>query len=263
MYDINKSKMTDTDGMTLCASVINRLEINGEKNRVKEILTAIRGECEIIDYRTMLPCPPVPEKEVGEPEREAAAAYLLAANPDSEDFGIEKLGAEDFKKISFAFFDSWGVMPLGESERFNIDAAKYGEKFAEIIKEFGCPTAQDWRRENWGTLVNPVGAEMLDENTIRFFTYYECADKFTKALSERFPDVTLKLEYSDSCLGEYTGRYEFKSGEIAAQEYYDSEEKAALELSAKLWDVDLEDCGYVYDTKSDNYVYTNDSPQMC
>ncbi len=103
MYDINKSKMTDTDGMTLCASVVNRLEIKGEKNRVKEILTAIRGECEIIDYRTMLPCPPVPEKEVGEPEREAAAAYLLAANPDSEDLGIEKLCAEDFKKISFAF----------------------------------------------------------------------------------------------------------------------------------------------------------------
>lgn len=171
MYDISKSKMTDTDGMTLCATVVNRLEIKGEETRVKEILTAIRGECEIIDYGTMLPCPPVPEKEVGEPEREAAAAYLLAANPDSEDFGIEKLSAEDFKKISFAFFDSWGVMPLGESERFNIDAAKYGEKFAEIIKEFGCPTAQDWRRDNWGTLVNPVGAEMPDENTIRFFTY--------------------------------------------------------------------------------------------
>jgi len=210
MYDISKSKMTDTDGMTLCATVVNRLEIKGKETRVKEILTAIRGECEIIDYGTMLPCPPIPEKEVGAPEREAAAAYLLAA--------------------------------------------KYGEKFAEIIKEFGCPTAQDWRRDNWGTLVNPVGAEMPDENTIRFFTYYECADKFTKALSERFPDVTLKLEYSDSCLGEYTGWYEFKSGEIAAQEYYDSEEKAALELSAKLWDLDLEDCGY---------VYKNDSPQMC
>ncbi len=112
MYDINKSKMTDTNGMTLCASVVNRLEIKGEENRVKEILAAIRGECEIIDYGTMLPCPPVPEKEVGEWEREADAAYLLAANSDSEDFGIEKLSAEDFKKISSAFFNSWDVMPL-------------------------------------------------------------------------------------------------------------------------------------------------------
>lgn len=263
MYNIKESQMTDTDGMKLCATVVNRLEIKGGQSRVQEVLAAIKGVCEIIDYGTMLPCPPVPEAEIGDYERMAVKMYLFAANPDSGIFGIEKLNAEDFKKTASAFLNYWDIIPLKESGTFDIDAAKYGKKFAENIKKFGIPIAQDWRRENWGTLVNHVGAEMLSESSMRFFTYYECAEMFSKALSERFSDVTIKLEYSGSCLSEYTGQYEFQNGEITAEKYFDPDEKAAMELSADLWGVELENCGYVYDEKSDNYVCMNDSPQMC
>ncbi len=53
---------------------------------------------------------------------------------------------------------------------------------------------------------------------------------------------------------------EFENGEVTFDEYYNAHSRNAYELAAELWNLDLEEEGYVFNDETGSYDYRSDEP---
>ena len=85
-------------------------------------------------------------------------------------------------------------------------------------------------------------------------------------LTEKFPDVEMNYCWADEDLGVNTGMAEFENGEVTFDEFYNAHSRDAYELAAYLWNLELEEEGYVFDVKAGTYEWqdtdTTESPTM-
>lgn len=82
-------------------------------------------------------------------------------------------------------------------------------------------------------------------------------------LEENFPDIKFKYNWADEDLGVNTGTAEFENGEIIHDEFFDAQSKEAYEFASELWNMDLEEEGFVFDEENQTYEFRADeSPQM-
>lgn len=79
------------------------------------------------------------------------------------------------------------------------------------LKAQGIPNWYDWNIENWGTKWNAYNISSTDEY-IRFDTAWSTPDKVIEALSEKFPDVEIRVKYADEDLGYNCGTYTCLNG---------------------------------------------------
>ena len=123
----------------------------------------------------------------------------------------------------------------------------------------------DWRHKHWGTKWNSYGYEdgvafYEDKNQIFFMSANSCAIKIAQALSEQYPDVTLRIRYADEDFGYNTGSASFTSGEITESYLPDFGTLEAQKFAADVMGIELKfypeyGYGYVLSVEGDRFEY--------
>lgn len=79
--------------------------------------------------------------------------------------------------------------------------------------EHGANNWYDWSVNNWGTKWNAYSIQRVDDQTISFETAWAHPLPVIKALSQKFPDYVLTVDYADEDLGYNFGAYTMRNGE--------------------------------------------------
>ena len=82
-------------------------------------------------------------------------------------------------------------------------------------QEHGTNNWRDWSVNNWGTKWNAYGEEgRIDDEVVKFETAWSHPLPVIRALSRKFPDNLLHVEYADEDLGVNFGSYNMRNGEV-------------------------------------------------
>lgn len=197
--------------------VQNRLKIVGKKQQVEEVLNAIKGDNEVIDFNKIIPMP----SELDIPSSSDGEIGLAIIK--------KKLGAK--------------ISPLDNiyTERFDEYAADAKERminaglaYLRNTIKYGYPTWYEWRNDNWNTKWNAYETELKNNNEIWFNTAWNnVAERIIRKLSLIFPNVTLKYSFSDEDAACNCGNATFKNG-FGTLSFLDNHSEKAFELFKEL-----------------------------
>lgn len=149
---------------------------------------------------------------------------------------VELLKSEDGTRC----IDFDKVIPMPE-ELLNTTSPSR-ESNPELIAKYGYDNWYDWRCQNWGTKWNSGDSPepMLNErgNRVTYFfqTAWSTPAPVIEKLSEKFPDVKIKVWYADEDYGYNVGKYEFKNGEVTDDESLDNT-SSGRNLARKLYNL--------------------------
>jgi hypothetical protein len=97
------------------------------------------------------------------------------------------------------------------------------------------PYWYEWRCDNWGTKWN-ASDPYVGDSVVTFDTAWANAEPVIKALSEKFPEVTITVKFADEDLGGgNNGCYSYTNGEVS---YIDD---GSYEFACELWGYEPED----------------------
>ena len=239
---------------------MTEMSFTGDPERIKELREMIRTDDAVIDFNKIIHMPESLNMEEGTATDRGLSAILTAINPGTPDYGEKKVSIKTFtslvKKVRKACgpFNTEDTIRVNAPETINKKNIKNGQIYLNNIKKYGYPTWYGWCDDNWGTKWNALETCESDDNTIWFQTANGVAIPICEALSEKFPDVTIKLRWADEDTSYGTGEAEF-SNQNSTMTEYEGESKDAYELYAELWDVCLEDVGFIYDEEKGTYIY--------
>jgi hypothetical protein len=185
--------------------------------RIQEVLDSIRSEDEEFDFNKVVPMPECLATMGSAPLIDKS--YPLDAD---EDIVFQKTIA---KAIEYDWQTKWEMQD---------DNAKFIERIAEIaardyktrqaasrrVKETGYPSWYEWAYDKWGTKWNSYHSEDNGPDSIKFKTAWSSPFAVIKALSEKFPDVEIKVEYADEDIGHNCGSFTLKGGEVVEEVTY-------------------------------------------
>lgn len=172
----------------------------------------------------------------GKPERREALFEAIKV----DEYG---LGTIDFTKIIPAPDDLYQG-DVGDEER-----KRYGDK-----------NWYDWNMSNWGTQWNAYGQEGMtdgcfDGASIAFLTAEDDAHPVIVRLAEMYPDLDFTYWWSDESLGENLGRRKYHNGKEIECFIPERNSAEAYEFAAEVWQVELKDEGYFWNTTTGNYEF--------
>ena len=94
----------------------------------------------------------------------------------------------------------------------------------------GIPLWYDWSVANWGTKWNAYEVCSIYEQGYSFWTAWSAPEQIFVALSERFPDVTITVEFADEDTGGGNcGRFVLEQGAVQTFEQGD------YQFACQLW----------------------------
>lgn len=197
--------------------VQNRLKIVGKKEQVEEVLNAIKGDNEVIDFNKIVPMP----KEL---DIESSSEGEIGMSVIKQKIGV------DINPLEKHYADMYESLDENRKEHI-IDA---GFSFIRNIVKYGHPTWYEWCRSNWNTKWNAYDTELKDDNEIWFRTAWNnVAERIIRKLSLIFPNVTFKYSFSDEDVACNCGNANFKNG-FGTLSFLDNHSKEALDLYKEL-----------------------------
>lgn len=197
--------------------VQNRLKIVGKKEQIEEVLNAIKGDNEVIDFNKIIPMP----SELDIPSSSEGEIGLAIIK--------KKLGAKT-RYMEDVYAERFNEFEDDVKERM-INA---GLNYLRNIIKYDCPTWYEWCRENWNTKWNAYDTELKNGNEIWFNTAWNnVAEKIVRKLSLIFPNVAFKYSFSDEDTACNCGNATFKDG-FGTLDFLDNHSKEALDLYKEL-----------------------------
>ncbi len=232
--------------------IMNRLRLEGDQNRIDELLKSVKGKDSVLDFNKIIPMPESLNIEAGSRTEKGLKAYkdfvyvyTFAGTEQKDLLNIPKEKEEIF---------------LRARQDIRRDEWELGKAAFQNEQKYGATTWYEWARKNWGTKWSAYNAEIGEDNTIMFNTAWSRAMPVIQKLAENFPDLKFEYCWADEDLGVNTGMAEFENGEVTFDEFYNTHSSDAYELAAELWNLDLEEEGYVFNEESQSYDYRPDEP---
>lgn len=222
--------------------VMNILKIEGVSDeKFKEIATYVKGNREYgeFDFNAICPMPESLNIECGTRTDRGYEAY------------------KDYKSImdDNPGLLNWRTLKAYMMKKHEIDEATWdlGHKAYDNMKKYGDMTWYQWCTYHWGTKWNAYECTMWEEGHVfQFETAWNSCYMIVCKLSNKFPDVKMTLKYADEDIGYNAGIYTFFDNGISTDEIEDGS-KEAFELASRIWGIDLEDLGFVYNEKTGTY----------
>ena len=102
------------------------------------------------------------------------------------------------------------------------DVTGYGTiDFNKIIPEPEYENPDDWynwRIQNWGTKWNAYDQIKTEKpNELYFLTAWSAPSEIYEALTKKFPNLTIEVDYADEDIGCNCGKMVFKDGKMVAK----------------------------------------------
>ena len=131
---------------------------------------------------------------------ESSAARLMEYTP--------KYVSVDDKIIDFST-----VLPAPKDDDPIYTASKTDYGNGMVGWSFDGFSPMDWSREHWGTKWNAY-SQTIEDDTLRFDTAWSHPTPVIEALSKKFPEDEITVQFADEDLGSNCGEYIIKNGEI-------------------------------------------------
>ena len=232
--------------------IMNRLRLSGDQNRIDELLKSVKGKDSVLDFNRIIPMPESLNIEAGSRTEKGLKAYkdfvyvyTFAGTEQKDLLNIPKEKEEIF---------------LRARQDIRRDEWEFGKAAFQNEQKYGATTWYEWARKNWGTKWSAYNAEIGEDNTIMFNTAWSRAMPVIQKLAENFPDLYFEYCWADEDFGVNVGMAEFENGEVTFDEFYNAHSRDAYELAADLWNLDLEEEGYVFNDETGSYDYRPDEP---
>ena len=243
--------------------IVNKVHFDGDEEQIRQMLDFIKPNITneeeehdtVIDFNKIIPMPDSLDLNAGSVERRAVTAYLVAVNPFTKDFGVDKFSESEFTELANSLVKRYNLTK-GDiyDDKVDPQEVERGQQYIDNIKKYNAPTWYEWRIQNWGCKWSASCQRIGENNTIYFDTPWATPTPVLQALSERFPSLTITCHWADEDFGVNVGEAVFENGEIAGLDYYEACSKQAYELAAELWELDLAAEGFVFDEEKQTYI---------
>lgn len=106
----------------------------------------------------------------------------------------------------------------------------------EFIEKYGYADWYRWRTNTWGTKWNAYSQESRDNGDIKFETAWSTPAKLMVILSEKYPEATFKVKFSDEDFGHNVGEYTMQAGEVINENIPDGGSEDAYMMACDIRD---------------------------
>lgn len=195
---------------------------NWVTNKIKapgHVIAAMLGANGKVDFTTMAPFPGPVSFDGGIYMDAETAAESVLGTPLCENPLVGMLQADSRRKVDLSKFND---------ESF--------EQFIGMLRNrraCGYLHDMDFARKVWGTKWNACEAQHdIEAGTAEFETAWSCPEGVLVALSKRFPDVEIEVQYADEDIGSNVGQFRLKAGEAIAGKHAPSWSKQTTDEKA-------------------------------
>lgn len=262
--------------------VTNIITMNANKKQLQEIYETIKaddGELGSFDFNKLVPMPESLNVTKGSVTDKSINAYLsymrneFVLHPDRPGLPDEikrYVSAAAQIRRHDMFFTTELMTPETidvEAERHNMstpDFLELGKKYLDNQLNFGAPTWYDWSIANWGTKWNVQEGIHMDEEDPRimnFDTAWSAPLPIIEALSKRFPNVEITIQWADEDIGNNVGQQTYLDGEVTDENIPEPWSKEAYDLAFEIFGDTPEDRCLRYDAAQGTYVYDEELEQ--
>jgi hypothetical protein len=203
----------------------------------KEVLDFMGEE---FDFNNILPMPECLNITEG-----TTTAIGMALETDNYTDGWCNSKEEALKKIE----------GFKESEE---EIRELGRQALSNIEKLGHQSWYSWACDKWGTKWNAYEVFRADEESLSIQTAWSCPYPIFEALSEKFPDAEISVQYADEDTGSNVGEFTFQGGELIEEFIPKEQSKQAYELA---FDIVGGDEYYRWDEEAKEYVYDDDEEE--
>ena len=257
--------------------VMNRVTFDCSEERLKEILSAICYDENAdgadltgpgtIDFNKITPMPPSLDIESGSRTIDSVSLYLTSLNPDVHHFGEEKLDHEAFHALLAQVGKRYGFIeydPAMSQEKIakctqytDVETLlEMGKTAVDNQRQYGATTWYEWRTrpDTWGTKWNSYWpGDYNGDNEITFQTAWSAPHPIVEKLSHMYPEVKIQHRWANEDYTMDCGSHTYQNGMIIDWDEPQTD-KERMEMSAEIWDSDLEECGYGLNAEGTNYI---------
>lgn len=160
----------------------------------KAVLDSLKTDLSEFDFNTIIPFPE---------ELDSLTAEFKVFDTQEEADAHQKDQEERNAKLPEFFRANY------EGKTHAITA----ERHAELTEQYGFALDwYNWNTQHWGTKWNAYDIERRDDETLKFETAWAFPEPVIIALSMRFPDTELVLQYADEDAGYNYGEVSYKAG---------------------------------------------------
>lgn len=227
-------------------NVMNLLKLEGDMNKIDEVLRAVRKEGSVLgslDFNKIIPMPESLNMECGSQQKEGLAAYAdyISKNNQSE---------QHYRKRHPEITDEVWAM---------------GKQSYENFQKYGAPTWYEWSNKHWGTKWNAYeDGEMECTDRVRmlsFQTAWSMPLPILLKLSEMMPDAKLSVHWADEDIGRNCGTLTIQNGDVISA-FLPDWSKESVEFAASVWGRSPEDFHLRLNNLGTNYVFFDDGEEV-
>jgi len=238
--------------------VENYIQIRGSKERIDELREAVKADqfgIGTIDFQKLIPMPKELEITCGGDQMKGLKAYqdfidvYTFANTRKN---LDLLNIPEEKEQVF----------LRQRTDIEPEAWALGKQSFQNIQKYGAPTWYEWSCDNWGTKWNAYGynegIDYSEVDGIYCQTAWSAPHGAIDRLAQMYPDLEFTHEWADEDISNNCGRAEYAHGVMQSVYYPEPGTREAFEFSAKVWDMDLNDCGLYLNATESGYLYAGE-----
>lgn len=237
--------------------ITNIIELECSRERSKEIMEFLRADGQdygSVDFNKLVPMPESLNIQSGSETDRGIEIYLTAVNPNTKDFGLEKMSSNEFDFLETMLNNErmFGKYDSNLSDERITSFTKYnpfetyvetGKIAVDNFRQYGATTWYEWCIANWGTKWNAYDCYTDDPcgGRLEFNTAWDGVPSIIQKISERFPDVLIHYGWADEDIGNNTGRIDFKNGEDVWFDIPEGGSKHAFEIACDIQGYDIEE----------------------
>lgn len=215
--------------------VINLINLKGDKNKITEMLEAIKADefgIGSVDFEKVIPMPESLRIESGSKTDKGLRAYkdfIEVLTFDGANADMDLLNIPEEKENRF----------LSMRTDIKRDEWELGRQAFRNEKMYGEPTWYDWAIKNWGTKWNSYGYDYHDRSdvaenpTLGFNTAWSAPHPIIRKLAEMYPEVSFEHVWADEDIGQNCGRSTYGNGQCTGVFYPEGD--AATVFALKAW----------------------------
>ena len=190
--------------------VINKLKFEGNQSRIDELRESVKGIWEdgtenLFDFKKIIPMPESLNITSGGRVDMAMAYINYQETMDSK--GLETYLTYPWVKG----LKIENISQLCDYIKENVDIEE-GRKALYNEKTYGHRDWYSWSNANWGTKWNASDVQ-LTEDGFQFQTAWSTPEPVLIALSEKFPEIKITIDYADEDIGANCGRFTLLAGQ--------------------------------------------------
>ena len=261
--------------------VTNIITMKADEKQLQEIYQTIKaddGELGSFDFNKLVPMPESLNMTMGSITDKAINAYLSYLRNELELHPDRPGLPEQVKRYILAGIQAKGALfgtpefltPAGidaeakSNDMSTADFLEMGKQYLDNQINYGALTWYQFCSDRWGTKWNAPEGILMDEEDSRimnFDTAWSAPLPIIEAMSKRFPDVEITIQWADEDIGTNVGRQTYRDGQVIDEFIPESWSKEAYDLAFETFGDTPADRCMRYDEKEGTYVYDEELEQ--